>query len=64
MLEEQRKEFAELLEKCSGETLREIWLLVRHMSNDPSAALNPAELEELRADVDRRGFNRAQYRLA
>ena len=55
------REIRELLANASPRTVDITWKLLRHMSGQELPA---ADLDELRAVIDRHGFRREDYQLA
>lgn len=55
------REIRELLTNASPRTVDFTWKLLRHMSGQELPA---ADLDELRAVIDRHGFSRADFNLA
>lgn len=57
----EEKEMRELLANARPKTIDIIWKLLRHMNGQKLPA---ADMDELRAVIDRHGFNRADFNLS
>lgn len=57
----EEKEMRELLANARPKTIDIIWKLLRHMNGQKLPA---ADMDELRALIDKHGFRREDYQLA